>query len=261
MSLGDRYAKSSVAKKPEVPSLADTTPDDGSDEENENESEKQATEVKEEPHLLLMRKVFNPYLKAWKDVTPLSVPHKAVWRHSSTSASYEPYFWGKMTLPTSSDEVWVNSTIENVVKQVGSPPDSNFLWVVTCYFFLVHAPLVYLLTRYFFFENLGADSSEAEIKKITTLYFGAIALLTILLVSLHFILRHKYKRTLLEHEVKIQGVLDHFNSQDQMKNMRLAAGKFGAWIELQIFHPQYELVGLPSRESQELLHSSNSRRR
>lgn len=261
MSLSDRYAKSSGTKQPEAPSLAETIPGGDSDDEDTKQAEQQQASEAEEPNLLLMRKIFNPYLKAWKDVTPLSMPHKAVWRYSPNSKSYEPHAWGQMALSTSSDQVWIQGCIGNVIKQVGSPPDSNFLWVVTCYFFLVHAPLVYLLTRYFFFENLGTDSNEAEVKKVTTIYFGAIILLTILLVSLHFVLRHKYKRVLLEHELKIQGVLDHFNTQAQMNNMRLAAGKFGAWIELQIFHPQYELVGLPSRESQELLYGSSTERK
>lgn len=261
MNSKGSYNNASTTIKPEGLSLGEPNAADLSDEENTEDAPSQSREDREEPNLLFMRKVFNPYLKAWKEVTPLSVPYKAVWRHSPNSKAYEPFCWGNMSLPKQVDREWISGSVANVAKQVGHPPDSNFLWVVTFYFFLVHSPLVYLLTRYFFFAHIGTDSDESEVKQITTTYFAGIVLLTILLVTLHFVLRHKYKKVLLEHELKIQGLLDHFNSQEEMKNMRLVAGKFGAWIELQILHPQYELVGTPTRESQELLYGSSQSRR
>lgn len=261
MSSTGNYQNASTNIRPQGLGLVEPNLSDNSQEEETEELSSQPKEDQEEPTLLLIRKIFNPYLKAWKEVTPLSVPHKAVWRHSPKSQEYEPFGWGYMSLPKHIDSNLISNSVANVAKQLGNPPDSNFLWVVTFYFFLVHFPLVYLLTRYFFFAHIGADSDESEVKQITTTYFGGIVLLTIFLVTLHFVLRHKYKKVLLEHELKIQGLLDHINSRDEMKNMRLVAGKFGAWIELQILHPQYELVGNPTRESQELLYSSSQPRR
>lgn len=194
--------------------------------------------------LVALVKKEDAFIKSWADRVPVTFKEKAVWEYHSKTGDYIPYLWGNLRLNRKVNVHEVEQMFKSIKAQVEAPAQPIYCPLILVYFFVVHCPLVYFITKYFL-SHLGDDSSgENEVKWVSIKYVFTVVGLTLLIVLVYIYARYRYKKSLQERANSIEGILDHFNLQVfGSQGIRFCVGKLGSWVEAQFLDPTVFMEG------------------
>jgi hypothetical protein len=186
----------------------------------------------------------DPFTKTWADGVPVTFKEKAVWEYDSETGTYIPYLWGSLRLNPKIKGVEVENVFRSIKSQVPAPAKPIYCPLIIAYFFLVHVPLVFVITLYFYNHLADESADNNEIRWVSTKYVAAVVFLTLFMLFLYFYFKYRYRKSLIERTISIEGILEHFNTRTfGSLGMRFCAGKLGSWIEAQFLDPSVYMEG------------------
>lgn len=239
------------------------------------EEEAPATMKPNLPALTRLRTKTDLFIERQVDGIPCTTPRRAIWLFSQDKNKFVPHCWGNLELSPKLEQMGgireeregefdgedaesveskrkahkllktsggLASLVDSLGESLPKLPRALYCQLTTLYFFIVHCPLMYFLTLYFFnhiggLEELETGDGETEnpekeeIRWVTLKYLFSVLFMTCILVTLYFILRNRYKNLLTRRVKVLDKLLDDINDWWAQSPVYLRAGPFGTFLE------------------------------
>ena len=187
----------------------------------------------------------DPFLKAWIDDIPPTIPSRAVYEFNRKQNEFQPFKWDGYSLNPNVPSPLVNQMMGQIGATIVPHPKNKVNTVMLPLIFFFQMPIIFAYT---IILTSSADSMTADqIQTLTNIYLVVILGTTLPILICSFCMWIKYKKNLKERETQLARLLDHITVTSLAAyRIKAVGGKCGAWVELQFEDPStFMVMGAP----------------
>ena len=178
----------------------------------------------------------DPFLKAWMDEIPKTIPEKAVWEFDRSTSVFKPYLWNGLNLNQTIPHHEVDNIFANIRNQLKPHPKNMLNIIVLSYLFFVHLPV--LIIGLIWLTSVTKSTTKQDQTGPVMIFIGIVLTTTTIMLIMAFTLKCKYVAALDKRERDLKGLLDAVSTASLFKyKIRAVGGDKGAWVELQFLDP------------------------
>ena|SRR3990167_206368 len=189
----------------------------------------------------LSQKRKDPYLKAWIDDIPPTIPSRAVYEFNRKQNAFVPHRWDGYSLNPNIPAGYIQNIWGQITANIVEHPKNKVNTFMLPILFFFQLPVIFAYV--YILTSASENMSASQISTLTNIYLVVVIGTTLTIVCCSLWMWVNYKKALKERETQLARLMDHITVTTLAPyRIKAVGGKCGAWVELQFEDPSTFMV-------------------